>query len=268
MSWRITVGAAPLSASIAQSAMGAPTPPGAERGMVNGMFPDFRFVLGASLAIAVLAVGALGLVTSIQLAREARMAPLEDARSLAFAGHAEWNQFYDPDSARRFEGLAGKTEAPLAEARHETPAETSVAAPPVIAPAAEPPAVMIAAPPAEQVASAPATLSAPDPFKENQTPTQEPALAQPRAAGGPPQDSAPPTPRPRPKAHFRRKIARAHLRRVAPVSQQTLPDLGFPLPIAPSSSSSWPGYDDNQFTGATTKKNTGKLTGTLANHPQ
>src|SRR5260370_13962814 len=154
--------------------------------MVNGMFPDFRFVLGASLAIAVLAVGGLGLVTSVQLAREARMAPLEDARSLAFAGHAEWNQFYDPDSTRRFEGLAGKTEAPLAEARLEAPAETSVAAPPVIAPAAETPAVIIAAPPAERGPHAPATLPPPEPLTENQTPTHEPVAAPTPAAPGPP----------------------------------------------------------------------------------
>src|SRR5260370_11298318 len=98
------------------------------------MLPDFGLVLGASVAIALLAVAGLGLVTSVQLAREARMVPLGDARSLAFAGHAEWNQFYDPDGARRFEGLAGKTESPVAEARLETPAETSLIAPEVIAP--------------------------------------------------------------------------------------------------------------------------------------
>src|SRR3984893_2467901 len=102
---------------IAQSAQWAPTLPGAERGTVNGMLPDFRFVLGAILAISMLAVAGLGLVTSVRLLHEAQMNPREDQRSLAFAGHAEWNQFYDPDGARRFEGLAGKTEGPLAPAR-------------------------------------------------------------------------------------------------------------------------------------------------------
>ena len=81
------------------------------------MLPDFRFVLGAILALTMLAVGGLGLVTSVRLVREAHMAPLYESRSLAFAGHAEWNQFYDPESARRLEGLTGNTEAPIAEAR-------------------------------------------------------------------------------------------------------------------------------------------------------
>ena len=63
------------------------------------MLPDFRFVLGAILALTMLAVGGLGLVTSVRLVREAHMAPLDESRSLAFAGHAEWNQFYDPDAA-------------------------------------------------------------------------------------------------------------------------------------------------------------------------
>jgi hypothetical protein len=120
-----------------------------EHGTVNGMLPDFRFVLGAILALTMLAVGGLGLVTSVRLVREAHMAPLDESRSLAFAGHAEWNQFYDPDAARRYEALAGKTEAPVAEARLEPPAETP--APPETAPPA------IAQPaPEEQTAALPA----------------------------------------------------------------------------------------------------------------
>jgi hypothetical protein len=301
---------------IPQSAVRAPKLPGAERGTVNGMLPDFRFVLGATLAIALLAVAGLGLVTSVQLVREARLVPIEDARTLAFAGHTEWNQFYDPDGARRFEGLAGKTEGPVAPARLEAPAETSAIAPiiaPMIAPldraerttdipppgldpdlthedithertleldpppVAETPAgVTIAAapaetaavpapdapvatvsptPPAERVASAPTTSPGPD--LETQAPTQ------PQAGADPLPVSAPPTPRARPKAHFRKRIARVHFRRVAPTSQQTWPNVGIPTTDAP-----WPGYD-NQLTGATTpKKSTGKLTGTLSNRPQ
>jgi hypothetical protein len=122
-----------------------------EHGTVNGMLPDFRFVLGAILALTMLAVGGLGLVTSVRLVREAHMAPLDESRSLAFAGHAEWNQFYDPDAARRYEALAGKTEAPVAEARLEPPAETPAPAPPETAPPA------IAQPaPEEQTAALPA----------------------------------------------------------------------------------------------------------------
>ena len=305
------------------------------------MLPDFRFVLGAILAIALLAVAGLGLVTSVRLVQEARLDPVEDARSLAFAGHAQWNQFYDPDGARRFEDMAGK--APATEARLETPAETAEMPPPVPAPApaavppetpqeqtdslparepnpvigavdapsiaadkqtasdppptdpaqlpetaadvnaAAPPAPAAAAPApevpappgtgvpsAERVASAPAMV----PERElRQEPADEPAVeqpAEPRPEAQAPAETAatvdplktPPTPRARPKPSFRRRIVRAHIHRVAPARQQTTQDSSFP-PSPP-----WPSYD-NQFTGATpTKKNAGKLTGTLTNRPQ
>jgi len=276
------------------------------------MLPDFRFALGAILAFAMLAAGGLGLVTSVQLVREAHMAPLEESRSLAFAGRPEWNQFYDPEAARRFEGLAGKPEAPVAEARLEPPAETStlapaeptppMMAPPAIAPAdpvertaatpahrpevapeitpvhaddkapeitpeAVPPAPPpVAAPPAEtaapngeRLASLPVPSPGSDSGGEARTPPQESGSAQPEATDAQPLDSAPPTPRARPKVQFHRRIARAHFRRVPPVAQQPLENSGFPSP--------WPGYD-NQFTGTTTKKNAGKLSGTLTNRPQ
>jgi hypothetical protein len=106
-----------------------------KRGTVNGMLPDFRFVLGAGLAIALIAVAGLGLVTSVQLAHEARIGPLDDSHRLAYAGHFEWNQFYDPEAARRFQGLAGKSEAPVAETRLATPAETAAFAPVIVPPA-------------------------------------------------------------------------------------------------------------------------------------
>jgi hypothetical protein len=300
------------------------------------MLPDFRFVLGAILAITLLAVAGLGLVTSVRLVQEARINPIEDARSLAFAGHAQWNQFYDPEGARRFEDLAGKT--PATEARLETPAETAEMAPPVAAaavppeapqeqtaslparqpdpvvgavdardiaddkpPASDPPptdppqlpetatAVSVAAPPAQAAAApapelpappgadAPATervASAPTMVPESEL-RQEPAVEPPLEPQVEPRPQAPtetetavdplptpPTPRARPKPSFRRRIVRAHIHRVAPVSQQTTQNSAFP-PSAP-----WPSYD-NQFTGATaTKKNAGKLTGTLTNRPQ
>jgi hypothetical protein len=225
------------------------------------MRPDFRFVLGATLAIALLAVAGLGLVTSVRLVQEARISPIGDARSLAFAGHEGSNRFYDPEGARRFEGLAGRTEGPLAEARPEAAAESAVTAPAVTAPAAEP---------AERVASAPATLPEPGlspeiqirTQPETQTPTQESAPAQPQATGDPPMDSAPPTPRARPKPVLRRKIARVHIRRVVPASQQASPNSAFPPAYTP-----WPGYE-NQFTVPAAKTNTGRLTGTVANRPQ
>jgi hypothetical protein len=281
------------------------------------MLPDFRFVLGAILAISMLAVAGLGLVTSVRLLHEAQMNPREDQRSLAFAGHAEWNQFYDPDGARRFEGLGGKTEGSLAQARLETPAETSAIAPPVIAPVspeehtasippgradpdiapnpaedrtpeADPPqlaetaAVTIAAPaeptvgapapdvpgtngsgapPAERVASVTTASPGPDLSQETRMPAQEPA--QPRASGDPLPKFAPPIPPARPKVHFRRKVARVHVRSVSVASQQPWQSSGFPSTNGP-----WPGYDD-KFTGATTtQRSTGKLTGALSNRPQ
>jgi hypothetical protein len=284
------------------------------------MLPDFRFVLGAILAIAVLAVTGLGLVASVRLVHEARLGPLEDGRSLAYAGHPEWNQFYDPDGARRFEGLAGRPEAPVAEARPDPAAEASPAlAPPAVAPVsceertasiparpepeivpvvapvtaddrtpeAEPPhadpplftqapaAVTVAAPPAEP-ADAPAVPGtavpdAPPPAEraagappanlvpEKQAPAQEPA--QPHTAANPP-DRTSPAPRARPKTQLRKKIARAHVRRIAPASQQTLQNSEFP-----TSNGAWPGYD-GQLTGATAKRNAGNVSGTLWNRPQ
>jgi hypothetical protein len=295
------------------------------RGTVNGMLADFRFVLGAILAIAVLAVAGLGLVTSVRLLHEARLGPLEDGRSLAYAGHAEWNQFYDPDGARRFEGLAGRTEAPVAEARPEpAPEALPTMAPPAVVPVvgseertdsipgrpeaeivpviapvtvddrspeadpphADPPplpqvpaAVTLAAPPAdsagaptvsgtavrdaaplERVASAPATSPAADPVPEKQAPAQEPA--RPHAAGNPPPDRTPSAPRARPKTQFRKKIARAHIRRIVPASRQTVQNSGFQTPNA-----AWPGYD-GQSTGTTTKKNAGNFSGAYSYHPQ
>jgi hypothetical protein len=116
-------------------------------------------------------------------------------------------------------------------------------------------------PPAERVASAPTASPGPDLSQENRTPAQEPA--QPRASGDPSPKLAPPIPPARPKAHFRRKVARVHVRSVSVASQQPWQSSGFPSTNAP-----WPGYDD-KFTGATTtKKITGKLTGTLSNRPQ
>ena len=232
------VGAAPLVDCAIHNR--APARPGAERGTVSGMRPDFRFILGAILAIALLAVAGLGLVTSVRLMQEARISPIGDARSLAFAGHEGSNRFYDPEGAQRFEGLADRTEGPLAEVRLEAAAESAATAPAVTAPAAETPA-------AERVASAPAALPEPDLSQEiqirtqpeTQTPTQESAPAQPQATGDPPRDSAPPTPRARPKPVLRRKIARAHIRRVVPASQQTSQNSAFPPAFTP-----WPGYPD------------------------
>jgi hypothetical protein len=74
------------------------------------MLSDLRFAVGATMAAAVLAVAALGLVTAAGLTGHSKVGPLEASRSLPFDSGAHWNQFYHPDSARRFEDLARKRE--------------------------------------------------------------------------------------------------------------------------------------------------------------
>jgi hypothetical protein len=158
------IDAVPHLASNSQSA-DAPRLAELQRATVNGMLPDFRFVLGGVLAITLLAVAGLGLVTSARLVREAHMGPLEDPRRLAFAGHSEWNQFYDPDGARRFEGLAGRGETPP---RLETPAEIAPVTPRVAA--------------AERTASIRADRIDPDIAFDKTTPTDPPSRAETPAA--------------------------------------------------------------------------------------
>jgi hypothetical protein len=261
---------------------------------VNRMLPDFRFVLGATLAITLLAVAGLGMVTSVRLVREAHIRPIDDSRSLAFAGRAGWNQFYDPDSARRLE--TSTAEAMVAQARHATPPEiapvpapagteertASIApnradadiaddktlatdpprrpeTPAVTAPAPDAPATTVSdPPPADRVANAPTTSPAADVIPE----PNAPAPMQPQAVRDPQPDSTIPIPQPRPKVRFRRKIARARIHRPINVaSQQTPPNTGFP-----STNAFWPSYNNPIADAAATQK--GKLTGTPASRSQ
>jgi hypothetical protein len=99
----------------------------AGRKTVNRMLPDFRFVIGATLAVVVLAVTSFGLFAAVRLAHQAKVGPLESSRGLVFDDRADWNPFYDPDSARRFEELAHRAEAPEAQAQRA--AESSPSAP-------------------------------------------------------------------------------------------------------------------------------------------
>jgi hypothetical protein len=274
------------------------------------MLPDFRFILGAIVAMALMGVAGLGLVTSVHLVREAHMGPLEDSRTLAFADHTEWNQFYDPDAARRFEEMAGRTESlatqaakePLAppegtpvsvagelgertasipgnrgeaEIPDDTPPQTApVAATPAVvtlaaapgAPASDvPEATESEAPPTQRVATAPALSPGAELPQETQKPLPGsdpvPASAQPEAANSPLPDPAP-TPRARPKILFRRRAARAHIRRFPPITEQMQQIAGFL-----STNPLWPGYD-GRFTSAPTTWKTGKPIGPVANHPQ
>jgi len=87
------------------------------------MLSSLRFIIGAILAGATLYVSALGLLATARLKHMAKAGPIEVSRHLLFDDRADWNQFYDPDSARRFEKLARRPEA-------SEPAETSALAAP------------------------------------------------------------------------------------------------------------------------------------------
>src|SRR5262249_25543589 len=75
---------------------------------VNRMLANLRFVLGATLAAALLAVTTLGLVATARMTHQTKVGPLESSRSVAFDDRTDWNQFNDPDGARRFEELTRK----------------------------------------------------------------------------------------------------------------------------------------------------------------
>src|SRR5215472_17157064 len=76
------------------------------------MLPDFRFVIGAVLAIAVLGTTAFGMLVAMRATHQTKAGPLEVSRNLAFDDRADWNQFYDPDSGRRFEELTRRSAPP------------------------------------------------------------------------------------------------------------------------------------------------------------
>jgi hypothetical protein len=80
------------------------------------MLSGFRFVIGAILATAMLGVSSLGVYTTVKLKHQAKAGPIESSRTLVFDDRADWNQFYDPDSARRFEELVVVTNATEASA--------------------------------------------------------------------------------------------------------------------------------------------------------
>jgi hypothetical protein len=200
----------------------------ADAGAVNGMLPDLRFVLGASLAIAMLAVAGFGLAISTQLLHEARMSPVESTQSLAYAGQAEDNPFYDPNSVLRFTKGVGKPEDAAVPLRAEktpepipapqlvpeepiTPPdriEANVAgekaadpSPPAVEPAAaerpapaegtRPPEAAAASLPAEseRAANAPAASPAADIRKDENTPPAEPERVANASAASPAADT-------------------------------------------------------------------------------
>jgi hypothetical protein len=240
-------------------------------------------------------------VTSVQLMREAHMAPVEESRSLAFAGRPELNRFYDPDAARRFEGLAGKVEAPLAPARLEPPRlAPPEAAPNVIVPSLIAPPVITPAAPDERTVAIPAqepqALAVPEtvplnaddkapektpepgpasPPAETSAPNGERVASLPVSAPGPDrlEEARTPTPEPAPA---RPQAFDSELPDSAPPIPRARPKLHIhkrlvrirripPVALQPPENLGFPPPlwpgFDNQFTGTTTR-NAGKLTGT------
>jgi hypothetical protein len=78
-------------------------------GRVNGMLPGFRFVIGATVAAAMLAIVAIGLFAAARMTHQPKVGPLETSRNVTFDDRTAWNQFADPDSVRRFEELAERS---------------------------------------------------------------------------------------------------------------------------------------------------------------
>lgn len=75
------------------------------------MLPDLRFIFGALMVLAVTGMIGAGLFISARLFNQAKTGPLESRRNLAFTDSAEWNQFYEPGSVRRFVGFARQGDA-------------------------------------------------------------------------------------------------------------------------------------------------------------
>ena len=132
------------------------------------MLPDFRFVIGAVLAAAVLGVTALGLLTAARVTHQTKLGPFETSRNLVFDDSSDWNQFYDPDSARRFGELARKADA--------TEASTQPAAEVPAQPATDVPAQTTADAPTQPVA---ATEVAAEPPDHDRTSDGAPPIASP-----------------------------------------------------------------------------------------
>jgi hypothetical protein len=64
-----------------------------------------------SRRLSLLAVVCLSLVAAVYLTHQHKVGPLERSRNLPFYDRSDWNQFYDPESARRFAGFAHRAYA-------------------------------------------------------------------------------------------------------------------------------------------------------------
>src|SRR5438067_11620102 len=91
------------------------------------MLPDLRFVIGAALAASLIIVAGVGLLAAVKVAPHTATGPLETSRSLAFDDRLDWNQFQDPDAARRFARLTSQPQA--AAETSPTASESPIATP-------------------------------------------------------------------------------------------------------------------------------------------
>jgi hypothetical protein len=259
------------------------------------MLPDFRFAIGAVLAITMLGVTGFGLAMSVQLMHEARVGSFDASRSLAFADSTDRNQFYDADAARRFQGLDGKVD----DLKLDDPKVDDPGADVPLDPAAIPSPVVALATPDDQTASlatsdagaghAPATDS--PPMAAGAATPDEPAAGPPNAVeakpdatesvasapatpvsaarldgGGPPAPPIagivplPPNPA-KPVVHARprrrRLVVRTHVVPPAP-PPTTYSDSGFS-----TTNGQWPSADGGFNTTPTAKKARIRLTGSL-----
>ena len=149
------------------------------------MLPDLRFLLGATLATALLGVVALGLATTVRLSHQAKISPLEASRSLAYAERSDFSRSADPELTRTFEALArtsaGSNESAVTES---TPTPALAPVPQTV------PAEPANAQPEMEAVPQEATASVPSPETAN---TQQPAAetAQPEPSGAPQEASIP-----------------------------------------------------------------------------
>jgi hypothetical protein len=58
-----------------------------------------------------LAVVCLSLVAAVYVIHQGKVGPLELSRNLPFDNQSDWNQFYDPESARRFAAFVHRADA-------------------------------------------------------------------------------------------------------------------------------------------------------------
>jgi hypothetical protein len=102
------------------------------------MLPSLRFVFGAILASLVLIVTAFGFAATVRLAHQtAKVGPFEPVRTLAYADVADWNQFYDADGTRRFDGMTRRTHITAIDTLFERATAAAVSSPDVSARATE-----------------------------------------------------------------------------------------------------------------------------------